>query len=100
MHNRSICQPKGRDQEDLELIGINQWVLAGPPLSKLCNGPLIIVPRTSRIVNSRPTLLLEAKSIIYDDCVDILKSIITSDDRKITKSRDMLITPELSQGYT
>jgi len=57
-------------------------------------------PRTSRIVDSQPTHLPEAKSEIYDDCVDILEPIITSDDRKITKSRDMLITPELSLGHT
>ena len=38
--------------------------------------------------------------MIYDNCVDILKPIITSDDRKITKSRDMQITLELPQGHT
>ena len=59
----------------------------------------MIIPKTSRIVDSRPTLLPETKSAIYKDCVDILKPIITSDDKKITKSRDMLITPDLPQGH-
>jgi len=44
--------------------------------------------------------LPKAKSAIYYDCVDILEPIITSDDRKITKLRDMMISPELPQGHT
>jgi len=55
-------------------------------------------PKTSRIVDSRSVLLLEAKNRIYDDYVDIQEPIITSDDKKITKSKDMQITPELPQG--
>ena len=55
----------------------------------------MIIPRTSRVVDSWPTLLPEAKSTFYDDFIDILEPIITSDDRKIIKSRDMLITPKL-----
>ena len=58
------------------------------------------VPRTSRIIDSWPTLLSEAKSAIYDDCVDILEPIIISDDKKITKLRDLLIAPELPQRHT
>jgi len=38
--------------------------------------------------------------MIYDDYINIQDPIITSDDRTITKLRDMLITLELPQGHT
>ena len=54
MHNPSIYQLEGSDQEDLESIVNNQaWVPTGFPLSKLSSGPLMIVPGASRIVDSR-----------------------------------------------
>ena len=56
---------------------------------------IILDPKISRIVNSQSALLPKDKSAIYDDCDNILEPIITSDDRKITKSKDMLITLEL-----
>ena len=57
----------------------------------------MIVPKASRIVNGRPTLFLNIKSAIYDDCINILEAIVTSDDKRINMLRDMLITPKLPQ---
>ena len=78
----------------------NAWDPTSPLLSKLSNGPLMVVPRTSRIVDSRTTFLPKAKRTLYHEHIDVLEPITTSNGRNITKLRDMLITPERPQGHT
>lgn len=60
----------------------------------------MVVLRTSRIVISQPMLLQKAKSTLYHGHIYVLEPITTSDDKKITKLRDMMITLELPQGHT
>ena len=59
----------------------------------------MVVPRTSRKVNDQLALHLEAKSAQYHSHINIQKPILISDDRKITKSKDLLIAPELPHGH-
>lgn len=80
-------------------INDEAWIPTSSPLPELSSGPLIIMPRTCGIVNSRPALLPGAKSVLYHSHIYILESILTSDDRKISKLRDMLSTPELPHGH-
>ena len=59
----------------------------------------MVVPRISRKVNEQLVLHPEAKSAQYHSHINIQKSILISDGRKITKSKDMLIAPELPHGH-
>lgn len=59
----------------------------------------MFVPKTSRKVNDQIGLLPEAKSMIYHSHINIQKPILTSDNKKITESRDMLIALELPHSH-
>ena len=45
-------------------------------------------------------LLSKIGSAIYDDCVNILETILASDDKKIVESRNMQGNHKLPHGHT
>ena len=88
----------------LKLVMISQIKKKGIfgvlPHSTLNRKPHLVIPRIKREVNVRLAHLLELRGTPYRCYIDIHELVLISDNRQITKSRDMLDTPKLSHGHT